>query len=179
MPKGVEVKATKKKKPPAADAETDPRLTPSEKEWLKAAREEEAQDRASAEKAAAEDEENTAAADAENAAAQAARTGGDAGRDRSQGPNDASLAAAPGSDVAHGSASLVAGEVAGALGNTEGAVKRDAEGSSVKEAVAGAVVRENGLPLVSPSQRELTEWDAKRDALELKVGVPVVCRRRS
>ena len=207
LPKYVVVVPTKISKPPAEEPEVDPRLTPSEKEWLKAAREEEAQDKEK-EKESAESaakglqSEGGGEGEGQGVGAEAGAVDAAAEKD---GPGKAGAGAGAGAaDGAGGAASaeISSGKAKGKLiqgtptttttttttggGGTEGVAGAAAEASVIR---AGAVVtaveagvaekdekvmeageKEGKVPPVATwSHRELTEFDAKRDALELKV----------
>lgn len=174
LPKGVVIKSEKKKQPEAQEeAEVHPQLTPSEKEWLMIAREEEeAEKKASAEneKPAGNDADqptDDAGKPADKAATGKSAVGKGKGKLSSGSSKEAATAvvsAAAGKDADGGSGSSKVAAADGGEGGGEGV--DGASGNGVGE---GAEVKDGEPPVMSMTRRELVEWDAQRDALELKV----------
>lgn len=195
------------------DAETNSRLTPSEKEWLKTAREEEQQDEETMSKSKAKIPSNTAASNAtgadDNMADEMISFSGDADDKKSKeksgdrvGHDDKnygdaaatsslSTAAAAGSSILKGEgATIVNSTISRNIGSgvgvktsigvdgsaLEGSISyKGAVGVEAESGVREGEDKEGGrlteVALVPPSRLELRMWDAKRDALELKVGL--------
>lgn len=185
LPAGVVVEPTERKNNETiARAGADPRLTPSEQKWLKAAEEDEGREETAV---LAQQEEEPAADDG---GGEVETTDGDVGKGKGKGKapdrgasgatkvattvatvtTAAETASASEGSTAGGSASMAPETAPGAGGSAAEAAEGVVILASGKDKLVESTVETINIVTARPSGRELTDWDAKRDALELKVG---------